>query len=142
MHAPKLAVAIMENLKTGGLRRTDFFIPAPRESEGRREKDQPRHFRMCCSIERGEIPAHARPNQANEIPANHAFEDVQLTGNREVFEVSPIHGRDFHRNAMRCQSSPELHGLARLRTGSETVNIAKLHAVAAVRTNSLCCQGS
>ncbi len=58
---------------------------------------------------------------------NRSFQQIQLAGDGEVREIPLIHCGDVERNAPCCQRGLKCHSLARLRAGSETVNVDKLH---------------
>src|ERR1043166_3085359 len=78
---------------------------------------------MTRGIERGEISTHARTHQGQRLVRRGPLDYRQLSGDREVFEVSRVQFRNFHGCAGGGETFLEKKSLARGRPRGEAVKI-------------------
>jgi hypothetical protein len=66
----------------------DRLSPSSREPQRWSDQHQASNFRMTGGVERGEVTAQARADQSHRIAGGQGFDDFELAGDGEVFEIS------------------------------------------------------
>ena len=111
----------------GYLVRAEGLGPASREAERGGEQHHSFDLRVRGGVQRREIAPHAGTHENGGLLVEQASDEIQLTGDGEVLEVTLVEGRNFEGNAGRLEFLAKELGLARKGSGGKAVKVEIAH---------------